>query len=352
MNALPSFLSGLTTLVVLVFSSTSCEAQLASVSPGSGAGSAAGRTSSAAAAQPGGRLVNGVAARVNDRVITHNEVDQAMKFGRMMILQGATEAGSKQEKLKELREKTLDDLIDRELILDEAAQKGAKLKPSYIDEDIQRIVREKFEGDRMKMMTALAQTGLTLPKYKELHEKDLIVQIMTSQYARNVPFPSPDERAAYIREHAAQFREGDFIKLRTLAIPRVSAANVATKQKALAEDIRRQLADGGDFASLARSYSQDSFASKGGDWGWISPKALADELAGPAFSLPAGQISKVLEFRGMYYILYVEDKKLGEIKKGKEVDEMVERLILQAERKKARDEWVAKLKKKATIQIF
>ena len=79
---------------------------------------------------------------------------------------------------------------------------------------------------------------------------------------------------------------------------------------------------------------------------------LADELATVAFALKAGELSKVLEFRGLYYILYAEDKKLGEVKKGKDVDDMVERLILQTERKKARDEWVSKLKKKATIQIF
>jgi peptidyl-prolyl cis-trans isomerase SurA len=44
------------------------------------------------------------------------------------------------------------------------------------------------------------------------------------------------------------------------------------------ENLRERLVNGGDFAELARLYSQDGSAAKGGDLGWISPGDTVPEF--------------------------------------------------------------------------
>lgn len=75
--------------------------------------------------------------------------------------------------------------------------------------------------------------------------------------------------------------------------------------KEMAENLRKRLLEGEDFAKLARKYSEDKSTYKiGGDLGLISiDKFIPIELEEVAFSLEIGKISEVVESPGGYHIL-------------------------------------------------
>jgi parvulin-like peptidyl-prolyl isomerase len=74
--------------------------------------------------------------------------------------------------------------------------------------------------------------------------------------------------------------------------------------KAKAQNILDQINAGGDFATLAKKYSQDSSAANGGDLGFISKGQTGDTvLETTAFGQPAGAVSPVVKTEYGYVIV-------------------------------------------------
>lgn len=75
--------------------------------------------------------------------------------------------------------------------------------------------------------------------------------------------------------------------------------------KAKADDIVTQLNAGGDFAALAKKYSQDTTASNGGDLGFFTKGQMVKPFEDAAFALQPGQISGVVKTQFGYHIIKV-----------------------------------------------
>lgn len=73
------------------------------------------------------------------------------------------------------------------------------------------------------------------------------------------------------------------------------------------EVVRERLVNGSDFAELARLYSQDGSAAKGGDLGWISPGDTVPDFERAMDALKDNQISPVVQSQfGMHLIQVLE----------------------------------------------
>jgi len=71
----------------------------------------------------------------------------------------------------------------------------------------------------------------------------------------------------------------------------VRARAILVPTEGEAKDIIAKLQHGADFGALAREYSKDVSAQKGGDLGFVPRDALNPEVGAVVFSLPAGQVS-------------------------------------------------------------
>jgi hypothetical protein len=88
--------------------------------------------------------------------------------------------------------------------------------------------------------------------------------------------------------------------------------NAAAKAKAAG--ILTQVKAGGDFATLAKKYSQDSSAANGGDLGYFTRDQMVQPIANAAFSLQAGQVySSVVQSQYGYSIIKVNAVKGGQV---------------------------------------
>ena len=75
-----------------------------------------------------------------------------------------------------------------------------------------------------------------------------------------------------------------------------------------AQDVLKQLRDGGDFAALAREYSDDGSASGGGDLGWFSEGRMVEPFEEAVFSArETGLINRLIETEYGYHIIDVTD---------------------------------------------
>ena len=304
------------------------------------------------------KSINGIAAKVDGRVITQSEVREAITAQALLLQQEHRARKISTDQLKEeiakLESESLDSLIERELILNEFDKLQGHIKPQYIDENVKTFIRERFDGDREKFLEELKASKISLRKFRKMREKMLIVQLMRQRETGKVPPPTPEQRDAYLKKHPERFRETDHIYLKMISIPKTSRIPGTTpeKQRKLAEEIRAKLAGGADFATEARTYSQDYRSEHGGDWGWKERDDFNPAMSNLAFSLKEKTLSDIFEDSAFYRILYIEKKREGKMKPMEEIQDTLEKLIMLEERKKLHDAWIARLKEKAVIKIM
>nr|WP_215731346.1 peptidylprolyl isomerase [Pseudomonas sp. P9(2020)] len=78
------------------------------------------------------------------------------------------------------------------------------------------------------------------------------------------------------------------------------------KTKALVESLYSRIEAGEDFATLAKSYSEDpGSALNGGDLSWIDPNALVPEFRQVMANTPQGQLSKPFQTQYGWHVLEV-----------------------------------------------
>jgi parvulin-like peptidyl-prolyl isomerase len=240
--------------------------------------------------------VNGIAAKVNGRVVTQNEVSFMLAPIYSKLAAEFPRRGSQFEaKFKEARDGILQELIDRQIILDEFKQLGATIKPSIIDEEIKRQMRELYNGDEVKFREELKRSRLTMEGYRAMTREKIAVQSMRSQQFSDAPPPLPDEVQKEYNETKSKFRavEKDMISFQKIFIPANDPQNpLATPetQLSLAEEIAKKIAAGEDFAELAKSHSKDAFADAGGLQENVPRLDLSPEFASILFDATPGKI--------------------------------------------------------------
>jgi parvulin-like peptidyl-prolyl isomerase len=293
-------------------------------------------------------VLNGIAAVVNDQVITFSQVRE---------LVGAKEQAVRQqfqgevlvEKIKEIRLQAINDLIDRQLILQEFKKNNFQIPPYFLDERVTTIVREEFGGDRQAFVRTIEAQGYTLERFKEMEKEKIIVQEMTRSVVKPSTSVPESKIVAYYKDHVEEFSTDEEVKLRMIAIRKSGTSDTRRK---MIEEIRQKITDGAEFGDLARMYSDHSTQEASGDWGWIDRKKLNESLTAAAFALKPGQVSEVIELGDTYYLLLVEARKPRTVKPLKELRDEIEKRLLQQERQKLRQDWLLKLRKKAYVKMF
>lgn len=298
---------------------------------------------------------NGVVATVNGNPILKSDVEDRTKALTGQLQRDFVGAELK-KKLDEVYQDALDTLIRQELVLKEyepfAASNEARINNATDEHINDRYVREMFKGDRTRLLAELKLSGKTWEKFREEQKKGLIMQMMMSQYARDDQPITNEDKEAYLRAHSDEFRDNDSIKLWTLSIPMQGELGTTPESQALlAKEVRTRLVKGADFAEMAKTHSADSKSSNGGDWGWVTKKDIARALGDLVFKLPAKEISEVMPLGDHFYIFWIEAKKPGQLKPREQIDPELEARVRAERRKKAQDEYIEKLKKKAVIKI-
>jgi peptidyl-prolyl cis-trans isomerase SurA len=294
-------------------------------------------------------VVDGIAAIVNGDVITYSQVRDVVE-PRERLLRSQYSGNELAAKIKEARLAALQDLIDRQLIIQFFNKEGYQIPEHFVNREIDLVIQESFGGDRNTFIKTLQAQNFTLCEFKKLEKEKMMVQAMRGKNAEVKTIVPPAKIEQYYTQHRDQFTSKEQIRLRMIMIP--GSEGSSASQKALAEEILGKLVHGAEFERMAQIYSEDSTRDNGGDWGWIERKTLAPELEKIAFNLPAGKISNIIELGGNYYILKVEEKQGGVTRPIAEVRAEIQKKLQQEEAQRVQERWIASLRQKAYIKTF
>lgn len=119
---------------------------------------------------------------------------------------------------------------------------------------------------------------------------------------------SDDDIAAYYAEHTEAFMEDARVSLSYLMIPKQPSVADSQRVERQIDELYAQLAEGADFETLARDFSEDpSNAADGGDLGFFGRNEMVPEFEAVAFSTPPGSLAQPVKTQFGWHIIQVEE---------------------------------------------
>tara|TARA_Y100000052_G_scaffold26765_1_gene32346 strand:+ start:35321 stop:36538 length:1218 start_codon:yes stop_codon:yes gene_type:complete len=227
-------------------------------------------TETAETQDPQAQLLGGVAAVVNDEVISISDVAQRARL--LLVTLGVQPT---QENLQQLLPRALEDLIDERLQLQKAAEFDLEVSDADIDASIQDMARQN-STDIEGMYQVLRQSGINPETLREQMRAEIAWRrIMSGLYGSRI-------RISQLQISSLLDRiESDAGKTQyQLAEIFLFAPTEQDKQQVLegANVIVQQLSQGARFELAAQQYSNSPTAAVGGDLGWVSPTELDPDV--------------------------------------------------------------------------
>ncbi len=295
--------------------------------------------------------VDGVAAMVNERVITFGELRSALEPVERQLRQQLSGA-ELMNRLDEAYERVLQNAIERALMLEEFAKLGGEIPRQIIDEQVQVVLVEDFDGDRGMLLRALAQEGLSMEEWRrQLTEQVKIMSLRSEKVLPNVVVSPRQIRDAYEERYDEFYVEpGTHIRIITLNVIEETDLDELRRRAAwIASEIQQPE----DFAVLAQQYSEDRFGPNGGDRGWINPqRMLRADLANAADELDPGEVSDWIETDTAWYLVFVEDRREGGLRSFEEVRDELALTVRRAEEERIYQAWIDRLRARHHVEVF
>ena len=301
----------------------------------------------AACACAHGVVLDGLAAKVNDAVITVSDVGDAIgDLKRNGVVQG--------EDFKTVYSNTVEFLIERRLILQLAAEKKVNFPEWVVDGRIRDIVKDKFDGDMNKLNAMLTQIKTPLTEWRNMIRDDMIVTSMRQQFVEKYVTATPADMAREYKENKHLYRKEAKSSVSVILLKPADAGDKkAPPVSTRGEEILARLEKGEDFADLARQFSADSHAKDGGAWKDVNPEeAFRPEIAKTIASLKVGEFSKLVDLDGWGFIVRKDAETAAQELSFAEAYEDVERNVKKKLGKEAYRAWIQRLRDAAFIKIY
>ena len=325
------------------------------------ASSLSAQTRPAAPESPyGGATVEEIIARINDQIISRSDYDRAMKE-----LDGeARQRGASMQEISAAHKDLLRNLIDQQLWL----SKGKELNVTGETELVNRLneIRKQYNLETMEdLEKAAREQGVSFEDFKANIRNGIITQeVMRQEVGRRVQF-TPGEAQRYYEQHKTEYSQQESVTLSEILIstgtPTPSLAQKGAVEpddpariaaaKAKADEIEAKLHAGGDFAQLARSFSDGPTAAQGGDLGQFQRGKLAKVFEDQAFPLKTGQFTEPIRTKQGYVILKVVQHVQGGIPEYKDVQQQVEEAFYMSRMEPAMRGYLTKMREDAFIDI-
>ena len=308
----------------------------------------------------GGSTVEEIVARVNDQIITRSDYERAMKESDAEMRQH----GSSMQEISAAHADLLRNLIDQRLWL----SKGKELDINGETELIKQLddIRKQYNLATMEdLESAAKEQGISFEDFKANIRNQIITrQVMRQEVGGKIQF-TPGEAQRYFEQHKQEYARPESVTLKEILVSTGAPAPSVTGEaaappddpqklaaaKAKADDLEAKLHAGGDFAQLARTFSDGPTAAEGGDLGQFQRGALAQVLEEKTFALKAGQFTEPIRTRQGYVILKVVEHTPGGVPAFKDVEEQVEENFYMSRMEPAIRAYLTTMREQAYIEI-
>ena len=305
----------------------------------------------AVSAVAGAAMLDGIAARIDSRVITVGDVMSELR--RHPEIRERVVSSANESEMQALYRAALDTLIERRLILKAAEAKKMEIPEWVIDNQIREIVHDMFGDDMNRLEEELSRSKIPMTEYRNTIKEDITVRGMRQQMIEQYVTASPSAMRKEYRDHPERYRQESKVSVRVILLKPPTPGDGQASINTRSAQIDEELAKGESFSDLAIKYSADSHAKDGGLWKDVNPEeSFRPEIASAIAKLEVGKVSKMIDLDGWGFIVKKESETGAKTMSFEEAYEKISWTVRNAAAKKAYDEWIARLKDDAFIKIY
>lgn len=267
---------------------------------------------------PNKQFVDGIAAVVNQQVITLGQLNEQMaKVSQQMKLQGI-----KVPERSVFQHQVLQQMINEELQNQEAKRIGIRVSDGQVQNAIQTIAdRNNITVDRLRK--EIQSSGMNWQQYQEEIRNQVKDDILRQQFIDERISISDSDIDAFLKTHGdsltlpAPEPEPDEVRMVPsgpelvelaqilVEVPDYATEAVVQEKRKKAEAILKKLRSGSDFASVAAESSDGPQALQGGEMGIRPLKDWPDLFIKAISKTPPGKISNIIQSGRGFHILKV-----------------------------------------------
>jgi len=249
---------------------------------------------------------------------------------------------------QQLGQRIKEGFINRTLLTQAATKQGLTTTPEDIQKEVDTMLGTLPPNVTFEM--ALESASMTEEDFRAKIKEDLLVRKMVDVKKSSLPEVTDAEAKEYYEASKEKFETKKSAKARHILIKTQGDDDAAKAEKLKKlEKIRAQLAEGGDFAELAKEYSDCPSGQNGGDLGTFSPGQMVPSFDKAAFSQDLNMVGQVVETSFGYHIIEVTDRNDGGVKAFDEIKEDVKGTISNEKMGKLMDGFLTELREKAEI---
>jgi len=300
----------------------------------------------------------GVAVTVNGVDISDAAVDTAVaqQLGRIKLPE-KTPPGIIDQYKRQIRQQILEKMVVDQL-LDEEVEKN---KIVVTEEDV--VAHLKRSGSQqqpplsLKDIKALIEAqGRSFDELKQQlrNSKGMRYQkLMETQWTGKINFTENDAKE-YYSKNKKEFETPEQVRASHILIipdtdPNTDPNQAMAEAKAEAEDLLRQIKNGADFVTLAKTKSDGPSGKGGGDLGFFSRGQMVPAFEKVAFQLKVGQVSDIVKTRFGYHIIRVTDHKDANVVTFEQAKDSIINKLTQQKQREIAMQYIESLKAKAKI---
>jgi peptidyl-prolyl cis-trans isomerase C len=289
-------------------------------------------------------------AVVNGTVITRGDFDREMNRVRQQLSRMGRPLTRTQ--LSSVENRVLENLITNELLFQETKKKGIKAEEQAINEQLNKI-KQRFPNEEAYKST-IGKMNLSEADIITQIEKGLSIQQLVKQEFSPKVNVSDKETRAYYDGHQDMFKRPEEVRASHILIKVDSKADKSQKADAYKKisEIQVKIKQGGDFATLAKEFSEGPSNVKGGDLGFFKRGQMVKPFEEAAFALSPGQVSGIVETRFGYHIIKVFEKNPESVSGYSAVKDRLKQSLEQQEVQKLMEVYVEGLKTNGKVERF
>jgi peptidyl-prolyl cis-trans isomerase D len=195
---------------------------------------------------------------------------------------------------------------------------------SVSDAELEREYRQRNEKAKLQVVALTADkfrdkvtlTDADVTSYFESHKAEYRVGerrkvrylLIDTDQVRGKTTVTPDEIQSYYNQNIQQYQSPEQVRASHILLKTEGKDEAAVRKQA--EDVLKQVKAGGDFAALAKKYSEDEGSqANGGDLDYFGRGRMVPEFEQAAFTMQPGQLSDLVKTQYGFHIIKVVDKK-------------------------------------------
>jgi peptidyl-prolyl cis-trans isomerase SurA len=262
-----------------------------------------------AVANPEGKVVEEIVARVNNEIITRSELEHSRANAEedaKQDCQNRCTADQLKQISDENRTNALRNLIDQSLLVQRGKDMGLSVEPEVIKALDQ--IRQENKLDSMEALEkAVTASGTNWEDFKaNIRNGILTKKVISEEVGSHISNFTNEEIQKYYDEHKQEFIRPEQVALRSIEVNTAGKdeAEVAELKKK-ADTARKRVEDGEDFGEIAKRYSDGSTAKQGGYLGIYKRGELSKQLEDMVFKMKRNQLTDVMETKQGFLIMQV-----------------------------------------------